>query len=77
MIIIETSSVLEIAKEVGNSDGMNFMGNETKYSCVDYRQEMILLGLKRRLAQEDLSEKERRAIIEEIKKMESTMRMDE
>ena len=58
-------------------EGMNLMGEESKYSCLDYRQEMILLGLKRRLAQKGLSREERQALIEEIRKLEADMGMDE
>ena len=57
------------------SEGENKLENKTRYTCNEYREEMMLLGLKRRLAQEDLSEEERRAIIKEIEKLESEMRM--
>ena len=52
------------------------MRKRSKYTCREYREEMVLLGLKRRLAQKDLSEEERKAIIEEIQKLESAMEMD-
>ena len=52
------------------------MEKKSRYSCRDYREEMRLLGLKRRLAQENLPEEERRALIREIEKLESTMGMD-
>lgn len=52
------------------------MGDRSKYTCKDYREEMMLLGLMRRLAREDLSNEERLAIIEEIEKLESAMKMD-
>lgn len=52
------------------------MRKRSKYTCREYREEMLLLGLKRRLAQKDLSEEERKAIIEEIQKLESAMEMD-
>ena len=61
---------------VTESDRMASMGKESRYKCTDYREEMILLALKRRLAQENLSEEEKRAITEEIGKLESAMRMD-
>jgi len=47
-----------------------------KYTCNDYRTEMMLLGLNRRLNEEGLSEVERKVIIEEIKKLESKLGMD-
>ena len=45
-------------------------------TCNDYRQEMMLLGLKRRLAQEDLSDTEKQAIEAEIKKIEREIQID-
>ena len=41
-----------------------------KYTCDDYRKEMMLLALRKRLQQKDLSEEEKDRIVEEIKKME-------
>jgi len=46
------------------------------YTCRDYRQEMMLLGLKNRLSGENLSDEEKRNIVEEIKKLETVMCMD-
>ncbi len=46
-----------------------------KYTCSDYRQEMRLLGLKRRLEQDDLSDEERGSIEEEIERLEREMGM--
>jgi len=47
-----------------------------KYTCVDYRSEMKLLGLKRRLEEENLSEEERDQIVQEIKELERKMDMN-
>jgi hypothetical protein len=47
-----------------------------KYTCVDYRSEMKLLGLKRRLEEENLSEEERDQIVQEIKELERKMYMN-
>ena len=41
-----------------------------KYTCDDYRKEMMLLALRKRLQQKDLSKEEKDRIVEEIKKME-------
>jgi len=49
---------------------------EARYTCMDYRQEMVLLGLKRRLSQEDLTESERKAILEQVRDLEAAMDMD-
>jgi hypothetical protein len=46
------------------------------YTCVDYRTEMILLGLKRRLQSESLSEKEKDDIRLQIKELEASMGLD-
>lgn len=43
------------------------------YSCNDYREEMILLGLQKRLHQPGLTEEERHKIIKEIEKVEKQM----
>ena len=45
------------------------------YTCKDYRAEMILLGLQRRLREEDLSEVEKEKIKEQIRQMERSMGM--
>ncbi len=47
-----------------------------EYTCVDYRTEMILLGLKRRLELEDLSAEEKEDILKQIKKLEAVMGLD-
>ena len=47
-----------------------------EYTCVDYRTEMILLGLKRRLELEDLSAEEKGDILKQIKKLEAAMELD-
>ena len=46
-----------------------------KYTCTDYRTEMILLGLKRRLEQKGLSAEEKEDILKQIKKLEAAMGM--
>jgi hypothetical protein len=51
------------------------MEKSRKPTCNDYRREMMLLGLKRRLAQDDLSEAEKQAIEVEVKKLEADMQM--
>ena len=43
------------------------------YTCNDYRVEMILLGLNRRLTQENLTKEEKQQIKEEIARIESDM----
>ncbi|MCG8564665.1 MAG: hypothetical protein MI747_06245 [Desulfobacterales bacterium] len=43
------------------------------YTCNDYREEMILLGLQRRLANPDLSPEEREKILQEIARVEEQM----
>ena len=47
-----------------------------EYTCVDYRSEMKLLGLKRRLEEENLTEDERSQIAHEIKELEKEMEMN-
>ncbi len=45
----------------------------SKYTCNEYREEMILLGLQRRLASDGLSCKEKENIKEEIARIEKQM----
>lgn len=47
-----------------------------EYTCTDYRTEMILLGLKRRLEKNDLSEEERKDILAKIAELEAAMGLD-
>jgi hypothetical protein len=47
-----------------------------KYTCTEYRTEMLLLSLKLRLKKEDLSENEREAILVEIRKLEQSMELE-
>jgi hypothetical protein len=45
------------------------------YTCTDYREEMLLLALTRKLESGALSEEERRQVVEEIKGLEQKMGM--
>ena len=51
-----------------------FIGME--YTCEDYQSEMKLLGLKRRLEEENLTEEEKAQITQEIKELEKAMKID-
>ena len=46
------------------------------YTCNEYRQEMVLLSLKRRLADPSLAAEEKAHLEKEIKKLEAQMGMD-
>ena len=46
------------------------------YTCQEYRAEMLLLGLKKRLSQEGLSEEEKKELLTQIEAIESEMGMD-
>jgi len=46
-----------------------------KYTCEDYRSEMQLVALKKRLQQEDLTKEEKSKLIEEIKQLEEEMNL--
>lgn len=52
------------------------MNKQDKYGCEDYRQEMILAGLRVRLQREDLSEEEKDAILNEIRSLERAAGLD-
>jgi len=47
-----------------------------KYTCTDYRTEMILLSLRQRLKQEDLNEAEKKDILLQIEEIEAAMELD-
>ncbi len=49
-------------------------GEKTKtpstYTCNDYRQEMVLLALRKRLHRPDLAEEERERLVNEVARLE-------
>jgi hypothetical protein len=47
-----------------------------KYTCTEYRQEMILLSLKRQLEDPGLPEAQRMHVAEKIRQLEQQMGMD-
>ncbi|MGD9233796.1 MAG: hypothetical protein PVH67_08045 [Desulfobacterales bacterium] len=47
-----------------------------KYTCTDYRTEMILVSLRQRLKQEDLNEDEKKEILLQIEEIEAAMELD-
>ena len=47
-----------------------------KYTCTDYRTEMILVSLRQRLKKEDLNEAEKKDIISQIEEIEAEMKLD-
>lgn len=50
-------------------------GGQT-YTCTEYREEMILLGLQRQLAAADLSPERRESLLKEIARVEVQMGLD-
>jgi len=51
------------------------MSTNKPYTCADYREEMLLLGLKKRLATESLSDEEKASIQDMIAAIEKSMGM--
>lgn len=47
-----------------------------KYTCTEYRQEMLLLGLQRQLTDPKLTDAERARLTEKIRDLETQMGMD-
>ncbi len=45
----------------------------TTYTCNEYRQEMILAGLRKRLATSELTPEERKELLNEVEKLEQEM----
>ncbi|MDA8403726.1 MAG: hypothetical protein M0Z56_05955 [Desulfobacteraceae bacterium] len=52
------------------------MSHRNKYTCNEYRQEMILLSLRLRLNKPEVTEAEKEVILNEISKIETTMKMN-
>lgn len=50
--------------------------SNNKYTCNEYREEMILLSLQRQLKNKELTDSEREKLLEEIKKIEKNMDME-
>lgn len=44
-----------------------------RYTCADYRQEMMLAGLRKRLADPHLDESERQKLAEQVRQLEREM----
>jgi len=47
-----------------------------KYTCAEYREEMLLIGLRRQLNRKNISKEEKKELIKQIKKLEAEMDMD-
>ena len=47
-----------------------------QYTCTEYREEMILLGLQKRLSSEGLTPEEKENLLKEIAKVEKQMGID-
>lgn len=52
------------------------MPQKNKYTCSDYREEMRLIGLKKRLNEETLSQLDKQTIEAEIAKLEKALQLD-
>jgi hypothetical protein len=52
------------------------MPQKDKYTCSDYREEMRLIGLKKRLSEEALSQREKQVIEAEIADLEKILDLD-
>jgi hypothetical protein len=52
------------------------MKSTGRYTCTEYRQEMILLGLKRQLEDPVLPDAQRVHVAEKIRELERQMEMD-
>lgn len=50
--------------------------DNSPYTCSEYRQEMILLGLQKQLANPDLTPAEKERLLQEIARVEQAMGME-
>jgi hypothetical protein len=48
----------------------------TRYTCTDYRKEMILAGLRKQLTDPDLSSEQKERLRDEIKRLEAEIGLD-
>ena len=55
---------------------MSKMPPKKTYACNDYREEMRLLGLKKRLNEKNLSKTEKQTIEAEIAKLEKALKLN-
>ena len=55
---------------------MEKSNKKSKYTCNEYREEMILLGLQKRLASKKLTCKEKEELLIQIAKVEKQMGID-
>ena len=51
----------------------NMKNNKDNYTCSDYQQEMVLLGLRKQLNDDCLTDKERQQILDQIEKLEEKL----
>ncbi|UCD79175.1 MAG: hypothetical protein JSW26_27880 [Desulfobacterales bacterium] len=51
------------------------MQQKQKYTCSDYREEMRLIGLRKRLNEENLSRSEKQILEAEIAKLEKALQL--
>lgn len=57
-------------------NGKNGKIPDHTYTCNDYREEMILVALKKQLASGDLTGEERQALEQRVKELEADMGLD-
>ena len=55
---------------------MGNLNRKSKYTCNEYREEMILLALQRKLAAGDLTSEEREELLTQIAELEKQMGID-
>ena len=55
---------------------MEKSNQKSKYTCNEYREEMILLGLQKRLGSKNLTGKEKEELLIQIAKVEKQMGID-
>lgn len=67
--------IRKVPENLEKSEGAPEMSDQPNYTCNDYRLEMILLSLKRRLSSENLSDAEKLSILDEIRRIETQMGM--
>lgn len=60
----------------GDRPAWSHMSPRKKYTCSDYREEMRLIGLRKRLRESELSREEKQLIEAEIARLEKALQLN-
>jgi len=70
------SAALSNRRPAGGRAACSIMSSKKIYTCSDYREEMRLIGLRKRLGEAQLSRDEKKRIEAEIAELEKALQLD-